>query len=83
MSTEDAEVNDAIERYIHHVRTMATMTDDQLRMVLKQAARDNPAMFDTFKQSARKKALLDMKKLAKDIGGDPKKFARRVDDIRF
>lgn len=83
MSVEDVEVNEAIERYIHHVRTMASMTDDQLRMVLKQAAVDNPAMFDTFKQSTKKKALLDIKKMAKDMRGDATKFARKVDDVSF
>lgn len=81
MSIEDVEVNEAIERYIHHVRTMASMTDDQLRMVLKQAAIDNPEMFETFKRSAKKKALLDIKKIAKEMKADPRSIARRVDDI--
>lgn len=81
MSTEDIEVSEAIERYIHHVRTMASMTDDQLRTILKQAAIENPEMFDTLKQSTKKKALLDIKKMANEMRGDPKKFARRVDDI--
>lgn len=83
MSIEDVEVNEAIERYIHHVRTMASMTDDQLRMVLKQAAIDNPEMFETFKLSTKKKALLDIKKIAKEVKTDPRSIARRVDDVNF
>lgn len=83
MSIEDVEVNEAIERYISHVRTMASMTDDQLRTVLKQAAIENPEMFETFRQSTKKKALLDIKKMVKDMKGDATKFARRVDDIPF
>ncbi len=81
MSIEDVEVNEAIERYIHHVRTMASMTDDQLRMVLKQAAIDKPEMFETFKLSTKKKALLDIKKIAKEMKTDPRSIARRVDDV--
>jgi len=83
MSIEDVEVNEAIERYISHVRTMASMTDDQLRTVLKQAALDNPEMFETFKLSTKKKALLDIKKMAKEMKGEATKFARKVDDITF
>lgn len=81
MSIEDIEVNEAIERYINHVRTMASMTDDQLRMILKKAAVENPEMFDTFKQSTKKKAMSDMKKMAKEIKTGAKGIARRVDDI--
>lgn len=69
-----------IDGYIIYVRNMSMLTDEQIRHALKHSAND-PVMSEIFEEAAKKKALLEMQKIAKDIRGDPKKFARRVDDL--
>ena len=69
-----------IEGYIAYVRNMSMLTDDQMRHTFKDSVND-PVMSEIFEDAAKKKALLEMQKMAKDIRGNPKKFARRVDDI--
>jgi hypothetical protein len=68
------------EEHILHIRKMSTYTDDQLREYLLQASND-PVMSEIFKDSAKRKALQDIKKMAKDMQGDARKFARKVDDF--
>lgn len=67
-----------IEGHIGHIHRMAMLSDDQLRAYLKNSVED-PVMREIFEDSAKKKALLDMQKMAKDIKSDARKFARRVD----
>ena len=69
-----------IEGYIAYVRNMSMLTDDQMRHTFKNSAND-PVMSEIFEDAAKKKALLEMQKMAKDIRGDPKKFARKIDDL--
>jgi hypothetical protein len=69
-----------IEGYIAYIRNMSKLTDDQIRHAFKDSAND-PVMREIFEDAAKKKALLEMQKIAKDIKGDPKRFARRVDDL--
>lgn len=69
-----------IEGHIRYIRNMSILTDDQLRYALKESVKD-PIMHETFEDAAKKKALLDIQKMAKEIRGDPKVFARRVDLI--
>ena len=69
-----------IEGYIAYIRNMSTLTDDQIRHAFKDSAND-PVMREIFEDAAKKKALLEMQKMAKDIRGNPKRFARRVDDL--
>lgn len=68
------------EGYITYVRNMSTLTDDQIRHAFKDSVND-PVMSEIFEDAAKKKALLEMQKMAKDIRGNPKRFARRVDDL--
>lgn len=77
----DQDIEESIQRYIKHIRYMAMLTDDQLTMVLREKALQDPGTFEALKEGAMKKALVDIKKAAKDIKGDPVKFARRVDDF--
>ncbi len=69
-----------IEGYIAYIRNMSMLTDDQMRHAFKDSAND-PVMSEIFEDAAKKKALLEMQKMAKDIRVDPKRFARRVDDL--
>ncbi len=77
----DPDVEESIKRYIKHIRYMGALTDDQLTLILRQKAIEDPSAFEALKEGATKKALIDIKKAAKDIKGDPVKFARRVDDF--
>lgn len=79
--TMDHIVEEGIERYISHIRQMATFTDDQLRTILKKAAIENPEMFETFREAAKKKMFVDIKKMAKDIKSDARSFARKADEF--
>ena len=77
----DPDVEESIKRYISHIRYMSALTDDQLTMILREKALQDPGAFEALKEGATKKALIDIKKAAKDIKGDPVKFARRIDDF--
>lgn len=59
---------------------MEMLNDDQLRHAFRESAKD-PVMYEIFEDATKKKALLEMQKMAKEIKGDPRKFAHRVDDI--
>jgi len=69
-----------IDKHIAYIRSMSALTDDQIIHAFKDSAND-PNMKDVFEDAAKKKILLDMKTMAKDIRGNPKKFARRVDEL--
>lgn len=69
-----------IDGHIAYIRNMSMFTDDQIRHAFKDSAND-PVMSEIFEDAAEKKALLEMQKMAKDIRGDPKKFARKIDDL--
>ena len=69
-----------IEGYINYIRKTSILTDDQLRHTFRESTNDS-AMRKIFEDAAKKKALLDMQKMAKEIKGDPRKFARRIDDL--
>lgn len=68
----------SLEGHINHIRNMAIYTDDQLRKYLRESAKD-PVILEIFESASKKKAVQDMKKMAKDITGDPTKFARKAD----
>lgn len=70
-----------IEEYINKIRQMAMRSDAELRSLLRDAAAKDQALRDTFEDASQKKLLSEIKEMAKDIRGDPKKFARRVDDF--
>lgn len=69
-----------IEGYITYVRNMSMLTDDQMRHAFKDSTND-PVMREIFEDAAKKKALLDMQKMAKDIRSDARAFARKVDKL--
>lgn len=69
-----------IEGYIAYVRNMSTLTDDQIRHAFKNSVND-PVMSEIFEDAAKKKALLEMQKMAKDIKSDARVFARKVDKL--
>ena len=70
-----------LEGHIDHIREMGMLSDDQIRKWLRDSVykdRD-PVMIEVFESSEKKKSLLDAKRMAKDIKGDPRKFARKID----
>lgn len=69
-----------IDGYMTYIKNMSMLTDDQIRKAFRDSAND-PVMSEIFEDAAKKKALLEMQRMAKDIRGDAKKFARRVDDM--
>lgn len=75
---EDQKIKESIERYIAHVRQMASLSDGDLRLMLAKAAEEKPEMFEAFTNASAKKDMAEIKKMAKDMQGDPVKFARKV-----
>lgn len=78
----NSDIEESIERYIVHIRRMNLFTDEQLTLLLRQKAIEDPSMFDALKDGTMKKAFAEMKRAAKDIGGNPVKWARKVDDLK-
>lgn len=67
-----------IEGYMAYIKNMSKLTDDQIRQAFKDSAND-PVMSEIFEDAAKKKALLEMQKMAKDIKTDARAFARKID----
>lgn len=76
----DANTTLDIDKHIAYIRNMSTLTDDQILHTFKDSA-NNPEIQKVLEDATKKKTLFEMKKMAKDIRGNPKTFARRVDDI--
>lgn len=69
-------IMDAIDDQIQHVRQMQNLTDVQIRDVL---LKNN--MHEILREGVLKRNLKDIANAAKDIHGNPKKFARKVDRL--
>lgn len=69
-----------VEGHIQYIRKMSMLSDDNLRALLKKSVED-PVMQEIFEDAAKKKTLLDMQKMAKDIRSNAKSIARRVDEF--
>ena len=72
----DPNIMEAVDKQIKHVRQMQNLTDEQIKGIL---LKNN--MQEILKEGAIKRNLRDVAKAAKDIHGDPRKFARKVDRI--
>lgn len=64
----------AIDDQIKHIRKMQSLTDVQIRDLLLKSD-----MQEILREGALKRNLKDVTKAAKDIRGDPRKFARKID----
>ncbi len=68
------DITSTINSQIKHVRRMQNLTDEEIRDVLLKNNMD-----EILREGALKRNLKDIANAAKDIRGDPKKFARKVD----
>jgi len=68
------DIMQAVDDQIKHVRKMQNLTDVQIRDIL---LKNN--MQEILREGALKRNLKDIAKAAKDIHGDPRKFARKID----
>lgn len=78
---EETIIEEMVEGQLKYIRKMALLTDDQIRAVIRQKIVERPDMISHYQDTSQKKLLDDIMKMSKDIKGDPKKFARRVDDL--
>lgn len=69
-------IMNAIDDQIQHVRKMQNLTDAQIRDLLLKSN-----MQEILKEGALKRNLKDVTKAAKDIHGDPRKFAKKIDRL--
>ena len=65
----------AIDGQINHIRKMQSLTDDQIKYVLLE----NNNMHEILREGALNKNLKNIANEAKNMHGDPTKFARKVD----
>ena len=70
----NSNITEAIDAQIKHVREVQNLTDIQIRDIL---LKNN--MHETLREGALKRNLKDIANAAKDIKGDPRKFARKID----
>jgi hypothetical protein len=70
-----------LEGHINHIREMGMLSDDKIRKWLRDSVYKDkdPVLSEVFESAAKKRSLLETKKMAKDMKGDPVKFARKVD----
>ena len=70
-----------LEGHIQHIREMGMLSDDKIRKWLRDAVYKDkdPVLSEVFESAEKQKSLLEAKKMAKDIRGDPRAFARKVD----
>jgi hypothetical protein len=70
-----------LEGHISHIREMGMLSDDQIRKWLRDSVYKDkdPVLTEVFENAAKQKSLLDAKKMAKDIRGDPRAWARKID----
>jgi hypothetical protein len=66
-----------IPGHIAWIRRMALLNDEQMRAILLESSND-PVMQEIYEDAAKKKALIEMQNIAKDIKSSPTKFARKV-----
>lgn len=75
-----------IEDHRQFIRRMASRTDAEIRKFLKDQVEINkdPVWIEIFEDSAKKKAIIDMEKSAKDMRSDPRSFTKKIgSDIEF
>jgi transcription initiation factor IIE alpha subunit len=79
MSTEvNNEIDGFIESHIKYIRRMASLTDDQLRALLKMKATESPDILDHFRENKSKKKLDEVSQLAKSIKTPATALGRKV-----
>ncbi len=69
-----------VEGYVQFLRQMGMMSDDMIRKHLREEVEINkdPVYEEIFEDNAKKRAIIDMEKSAKEMKGDPRLFARKV-----
>lgn len=78
------DVNAFIDNHIKYIRQMSLLDDNALRALLKIKIAEDSTILEKFKDVQMKKQLDSLKLMAKDVGTNPVKIARRVDGgIKF
>jgi hypothetical protein len=69
---EDEETEKFIEDYISQIKLMASMSDLQVKVLLRQLMIEDPEWFGLLRQRYRRKQLAQMKSLMKEVTTDLK-----------
>lgn len=69
-----------VEGYVQFLRQMGMMSDDMIRKHLREEVEINkdPVYEEIFEDNAKKRAIIDMEKSAKEMKSDPRLFAKKV-----
>jgi hypothetical protein len=82
LKVEEDETEKFIEDYISQIKLMASMTDLQIKILMRQLMLEDSEWFELLKGRYRRKQLAKMKSLMKDVTtdvkGSIKDLARKV-----
>ncbi len=79
LNSEQEEIENFLSDYILQVRTMAVLSDTEIKLVMRKLMEESPEWFWTLMERYRKKQLTKMMQdIAKDVKSDVKGFIRKV-----
>lgn len=79
LSNEQEDIENFLSDYILQVRTMSTLSDIEIKLVMRKLMEESPEWFWMLMERYRKKQLTKMMQdIAKDVHKDPIGYARRV-----
>lgn len=79
LNSEQEEIENFLSDYILQVRTMSTLSDTEIKLVMRKLMEENPEWFWTLMERYRKKQLTKMMQdIAKDVHKDPIGYVRKV-----
>lgn len=79
-TTTDA-ASEFIEHHIKYIRKMSTLTDGQMRSLLRLKLVEDPSIVQEFSSKKAKKEYQELSDLAKTIKANPNQIARKVDRL--
>lgn len=78
---EETIIEEMVEGQLKYIRRMALLSDDQIRVIIRQKIIEKPGMISHYQDTSQKKVLDDIVKMSKDIRSDARVFARKVDKV--
>ena len=79
LDTLDPKIQKLAETHVKYIRRMATLTDDEIKMVIFKQLIEHPHLVEKHSQEEEKKMFSEITASAKDIHSSPLKFARKID----
>lgn len=79
LNKEEEELENFLADYVQQVRIMSTLSDTEIKVVMRRVMQESPEWFETLLERYRKKTVTKMMKgIAKDVQSDFGKQVRRI-----